>query len=100
MATKRRDFRSHWAQQMLSVYQSQTESISVSRKQTRGGLVKKDGEAMSADTHMHPMGQEMAMAATQEPGTSNHNGIWRWKTYKMGRGQWLHQMLTTSHPSH
>lgn len=55
-APKRRDFQSHWAQQMLGVYQSQTESISVSQKQIRGGLVKEDGEAMSADTHGAPHG--------------------------------------------
>lgn len=32
--------------------------------------MKEDGEAMSADTHVHPTGQEAAVAATQEPGTS------------------------------
>lgn len=59
--------------------------------------MKEDREAMSADTHVHPMGQEVAVGATQEPGTSNQDGRWRWQTRKMGTGQWLHQMLT-SHP--
>lgn len=63
---------------MLDVYKSQTASISVPGKRIEGGLAREDGEALSADTHAHPTGQEVALAATEEPGISDWDGTWRW----------------------
>ena len=59
---------------MLGVYKSQTASISVPGKRIGVGLVREDGEALSADAHTHPTGQEVALAATEEPRTSDRHG--------------------------
>lgn len=40
-------------------------------------MVGEDREALTADTHVHPMGQEMALAIIEEPRTRDQDCTWK-----------------------
>lgn len=84
---------------MLGVYQSQTASLSVPGKRIGGGLERGVGEVLSADTHTYPMGQEVALAATEEPGTSDQDGPWRWANTNNGDSLVVSPALDSISPS-